>query len=296
MATLNELIKATSSAINEFEEALPFVEKQLASRVTKIISQLTLDRNGNIKPTVSNLRLLKSIKKEINAVLVDSKYSIAFSNLEKNLAVIDKVNEGYFSAMVADFGVPRVLKEAQNVAILELNASLKGAGIEANIVNRIVEMIGKDITGGAGFFDLNKSLREFILSTPEIPSRLSSYTKQVVVDGVHQYNAIYHEIVADDLGLDWFEYTGGLVSDSREWCVDMVAKRWVHRSEFPVVVKGIIDGHKVQIYKKTGLPQGMINGTNSDNLTVNRGGWNCSHLMNAVSTSRVPKEVQERIK
>lgn len=296
MATLNELINATSKAITEFEDALPFVERQLASRVTKIIGQLTLDRNGNIKPTVSNLRLLKSIKKEINAVLLDSKYSMAFSNLEKNLAIIDKVNEGYFSAMVSEFGVPRVLREAQNVAILELNASLKGAGIEANIVNRIVEMIGKDITGGAGFFDLNKSLREFILSTPEIPSRLSSYTKQVVVDGVHQYNAIYHEIVADDLGLDWFEYTGGLVSDSRPFCVEGVAQRWMHRSEFPQLLQGIVNGKKVPIYKKTGLPNGFIGGTNVDNFTVNRGGYSCAHLLNAVSIDRVPKEVQERIK
>lgn len=295
MATgLNDIINATSKAIDEFEEVLPFIEKQLSSRVTRIISQLDTV-NGKIKPSIKNLRLLKQIRKEIKAVISDSKYSLALEKLEVNLGVIDKVNESYFSAMVEKFSPPKVLAEAQTVAIAEMNASLKGAGINANIVDSIVSIIQKDITGGANFYELNQSLRQFILSTPEIPSRLTAYTKQVVTDSVHQYNALYHEIISDDLGLEWYEYNGGLVGDSRCFCERMVQKRFIHKSEFKAVLTGVIDGKKCELYKKTGLPHGMILGTNESNLVVNRGGWNCQHLMSAVSPERVPKEIREKV-
>lgn len=296
MATgLNDIIEATSTAISEFEDVLPFVEKQLAEKVTKIISQLDTVK-GQIKPTVKNLRLLKTLRKEIQGVLNDSKYNLAFEKLSDNLGVIDKVNEKYFSTLVGEFTAPKVLAEAQNVAFEEMTQALKGNGINANIVDSMIGMIQKDITGGANFYELNQSLREFILSTPEIPSRLTSYTKQVVTDSVHQYNALYHEILSDDLGLEWYEYNGGLVTDSREWCVKMVKKRFIHKSEFPTLVKGLVDGHQCAIYKKTGLPQGMIGGTNESNLVVNRGGFSCQHLLSIISPERVPKEIREKIK
>lgn len=296
MATgLNDIIEATSTAISEFEDVLPFVEKQLAEKVTKIISQLDTVR-GQIKPTVKNLRLLKTLRKEIQEVLNDSKYNLAFEKLSDNLGVIDKVNEKYFSTLVGEFTAPKVLAEAQNIAFEEMTQALKGNGINANIVDNMIGMIQKDITGGANFYELNQSLREFILSTPEIPSRLTSYTKQVVTDSVHQYNALYHEILSDDLGLEWYEYNGALVGDSREWCVEMVKKRFIHRSEFPELIKGHINGRQLPIYKKTGLPNGMKLGTNPDNLIVNRGGWSCHHQMCVISEERVPKEIREKIK
>lgn len=294
MATgLNDIINATSKAIEDFEEVLPFIEKQLSSRVTRIISQLDTV-NGNIKPSIKNLRLLKQLRKEIQAVIADSKYSLALEKLEVNLGVIDKVNESYFTSLVDEFTPPKVLAEAQTVAIAEMNASLKGSGINANIVDNIVGIIQKDITGGASFYELNQSLRQFILSTPEIPSRLTSYTKQVVTDAVHQYNAIYHEIISDDLGLEWYEYNGGLVGDSREWCIRMVKKRFIHKSELAVLVKGLVDGHQCALYKKTGLPNGMIGGTNESNVVVNRGGYQCAHLLSVISPERVPPNIRKK--
>lgn len=296
MATpLNEIIDATSKAITDFEDVLPFIEKQLAEKVTKIISQLDTVR-GKIKPTVKNLRLLKTLRKEIQGVLEDNKYNLAFEKLSDNLGVIDSVNERYFATIATEFTPPKVLAEAQNVAFEEMTQALKGNGINANIVDNMIGMIQKDIVGGADFFELNQSLREFILSTPEIPSRLSAYTKQVVTDSVHQYNALYHEIVASDLGLEWYEYNGGLVTDSREFCVYAVKKRWIHKSEFPTLLKGIVDGHQCQIYKKTGLPQGFIAGTNVNNFVVNRAGYQCRHLMSVVSPERVPQEIRDAIK
>jgi len=296
MATpLSDIIDATSTAISEFEAVMPFVEKQLAEKVTKIISQLDTVR-GKIKPSIKNLRLLKQLRKEMQGVLADSKYNLAFEKLQDNLKVIDGVNEKYFSAMVEEFTPPKVLAEAQATAVTELTASLKGSGINANIVDNMIGMIQKDIIGGANFYDLNKSLREFILSAPDVPSRLASYTGQVVTDAVHQYNRIYHEIISDDLGMEWYEYNGALVGDSRCWCVEMVEKRFIHKSEFAKLLTGKVNNKQCPIYDKTGLPHGMIKGTNIDNLVINCGGWRCNHALFPVSMERVPKNIRDKIK
>lgn len=293
MTDLEKLIKAVDGSIDEFELALPFIEKDIASKVEILISKLDT-RQGKIRPTVKNLRALKELRKEIQKILNSGKYNLAFENLEKSLVTITNANEDYFSAMVKEFTAPEVLKEVRSVTLLEMSESLKGSGINSNVIDGMLDIIKNDIYGSANFYDLNKSLREFIISEPDIPSRLARWSKQVVTDTMHQYSATYQQIVTDDLGLEWFEYVGGLVSDSRCFCEQMVAKHFIHKSELKTVLTGNINGKKCEIYKKTGLPQGMIEGTNVDNLQTLRGGYSCRHLMPAVSKERVPKDIRAK--
>jgi len=295
MTDLENLIKTVDGSIDAFEEALPFIEKDIAAKVTQIIGKLEL-RNGSIKPSVKNLRLLKELRKEIQKILNGGKYNLAFENLEKSLNTITVANERYFSAMVTEFTAPAVLNEVKAVTLTELTESLKGSGINSNVVDGMLDIIKNDILGGANFYDLNKSLKEFIISEPDIPSRLARWSKQVVTDTVHQYSATYQQIVTEDLGLEWFEYVGGLVGDSRCTCVKLVKKRFIHKSEIPAILNGNIDGEHCEIYDKTGLPQGMIAGTNKDNFQILRSGYNCRHLMPAVSKERVPLEIRNKIK
>jgi len=293
MTDLEKLIKAVDGSIDEFEQALPFIEKDIANKVEILIGKLDT-KGGKIRPTVKNLRLLKDLRKEIQKILNTGKYNLAFENLEKNLVVITDANENYFSKMVEDFTAPEVLKEVKAVTMLELSESLKGSGINTNVVDGMLDIIKNDIYGSSSFYDLNKSLRDFIVSSPETDGRLARWSKQVVTDTLHQYSATYQQIVTDDLGLEWFEYVGGLVRDSRCFCDRMVKKHFIHKSELSTIVKGEIDGKQCEIYQKTGLPQGMIEGTNENNLQTLRGGYNCRHLMPAVSKERVPKELRAK--
>jgi len=69
----------------------------------------------------------------------------------------------------------------------------------------------------------------------------------------------------------------------------------VHISEIPELLEGHIDGYDCEIYEKTGLPKGMIEGTTPENFIVNRGGWNCGHELIPVDELTVPKVVRDRI-
>lgn len=293
MTDLEKLLQTLDKSVSEFEDALPFIEKEIAGKVEKLIAELET-RQGKIVPNVKNLRKLKELRKEIQKILNGGKYNLAFEKLEENLNVIDGANERYFSGMVKDFTAPVVLKEVKAVTLAEMSESLKGSGINSNVVDGMLNIIKNDILGNSNFYDLNKSIREFIISEPDIPSRLARWSKQVVVDTMHQYSATYQQIVTDDLGLEWYEYVGALVKDSRCFCDQMVEKHFIHKSELPQVLKGNINGKHCEIYPKTGLPQGMIAGTNEANLQVLRGGYNCQHLMPSVSKERVPKDIRAK--
>ena len=52
---------------------------------------------------------------------------------------------------------------------------------------------------------------------------------------------------------------------------------------------------KVPIYEKTGLPHGLIEGTNAENFFIRAGGWNCGHAIRPVPERNVPLEVRDRV-
>jgi len=62
-------------------------------------------------------------------------------------------------------------------------------------------------------------------------------------------------------------------------------------TRFDDFLRGDINGKKVPINKKTGLPEGLEAGTNVSNLAVKAGGWNCGHQFMPVSSKIVPKEL-----
>jgi hypothetical protein len=67
--------------------------------------------------------------------------------------------------------------------------------------------------------------------------------------------------------------------------------RYFHKSQIPELLSGKICGEQIHINKKSGLPDGMIKGTNVSNFNVNAGGFGCNHSIFGVSNALVPKEL-----
>ena len=155
-------------------------------------------------------------------------------------------------------------------------------------------------TGGSRA-DFVEQVREFMLNTDAGDGKLVRYTKQIVTDSLNQFSANYNATLTDDLGLVWYKYDGSLKDTSRPFCDALIAAKkscmpYIHVSQLEEIVSGNICGEQVPIYDKTGLPQGMIAGTNASNFRVNRGGYNCNHQLYPVSAAVVPKELRDKFK
>jgi hypothetical protein len=137
-------------------------------------------------------------------------------------------------------------------------------------------------------------VRNHILTNDTGEGSLMRYTKQITTDAINQYSAQYHTLIAQDLQFNWGRYVGSNITTSREFCILLTKKQWVHKSELPLIIIGHIDGHDCKLSRTTGLPLGMIQDTNISNFQVLRGGYNCGHQFFWVPDSAVPESVKAR--
>ncbi|MBQ7388047.1 MAG: hypothetical protein IJW01_01540 [Paludibacteraceae bacterium] len=117
---------------------------------------------------------------------------------------------------------------------------------------------------------------------------------RIFVCGEPIFTAQNNKLLTDDLETEWFMYTGSNIETTREFCQHLTEKKYIHRSEIPTILTGKIDDHQCEIYDKTGLPYGMIEGTTPENFQVNCGGWNCRHQLVPVADAVVPADVRRR--
>lgn len=295
---LEDLIEANITAFNK---SMPAVQKQAYKEVLNLMSELDKYSDGTVKASGKNVRLIAKIKQRLQEVIIDGSYNKRLKKLLETYDQITKLQNQYFSAMVQQFTVPEVLVELQKQAINITIESLGEQGMNVNVINPVHEILNKNIKKGGKVGDMTEEVRAYLLGDKETEGRLSKHAKQITTDALNQYSANYNKVISDDLGFEWYRYSGSLRKTSREFCVKLIeAKKgcmpYIHKSQLPEIIDGYICGERVAIYKKTGLPQGMIAGTNASNFFVNRGGYSCNHQLTGVPSSFVPKELKDKFK
>lgn len=295
---LEDLIEANITAFNE---SMPAVQKQAYKEVLNLMSDLDKYSDGTVKASVKNVKLIAKIKQRLQEVIIDGSYNKRLKKLLETYDEITKLQNQYFSATVQQFTVPAVLAELQKQAIDITIESLGEQGMNVNVINPVRDILNKNITTGGKVADMTEEVRAYLLGDQETDGRLAKYAKQITTDALNQYSANYNKVISDDLGFEWYRYSGSLRKTSRELCVKLIeAKKgcmpYIHKSQIQDIVNGYICGERVAIYKKTGLPQGMIAGTNASNFFVNRGGYSCNHQLTGVPSSFVPKELKDKFK
>jgi len=169
----------------------------------------------------------------------------------------------------------QILEFSKQSAIINLLES----GVDANFTQVILDRLNSGT--GQEFSELLDELRLLIeggtVGGTKRLGLLERYVKQVNTDALNQFTATYNTTISQDMGLSFYQYTGGLIKDSREFCVERAGK-FFHKNE--VDGWGLIPGW-----------QGRIAGTNPSNIYVNRGGWNCRHQIIGVLADFVPRDV-----
>jgi hypothetical protein len=109
------------------------------------------------------------------------------------------------------------------------------------------------------------------------------------------FSTYRNKIIGEDLGLEWYMYVGSNLTTTREFCEHLTKKKYVHKSEIPTILEGDIDGHQCRMNKKTGLPFGLIEGTNTEDFIILNGGWNCGHQLVPVAPEAVPENIKKKL-
>lgn len=303
MAKYEDILKRIDKSIRDFSKSIPGIQKDVLENILEELKKLDL-RNGRIKPTVANIRLIGRIKNKLRGLILTDEYVESVKEFVKSFNDVTKLQNEYWKSIEKSFKPKTLLKEIRNQSIQDTVQKLTEAGIGVNIENQISDILRTNVTSGGSYRSLESQLRESLTDTDKSDGSLVKYTKQITTDSINQYSAQYTQTVSSDLGFEWFAYAGSDVKNTRPWCDAMSDIRYFHISQVPSLLKaeGLTYENKktgkreqVPIYQKTGLPHGMIEGTNAGNLFIRRGGFNCGHQIRPVSESLVPKDIKDKV-
>lgn len=299
MPKFEDIIKLIDKSIARFDKRVPAIQKQMYRDISEQLRRLdTL--NGNIKTTVANLRVINSIKQKLLKLVLTPDYLDEVKKFAKAFNEVTLLQNEYWKTIDTSFKPKTFLKEVKNQAIQDTVKALTASGIGSSIADQVTAILRTNITTGGSYAKLTEQLRESLL-TASTDGLLQRYTKQITTDAINQYSAQYTQAVSSDLGFEWFAYQGTDIKTTRPFCDACTDFRYFHVSRIPSMLKaeGLYytdengDRQKVQIYKRTGLPHGLIEGTNAANFQINRGGYNCGHQVRPVPERNVPLAIRD---
>ena len=298
MPDFNKIVKEIKRSLSGFDKSIPALQDRLFKEMITEIKRLDTD-GDKVKVTVKNLSILTSIKNKLNRIILNKEYVREIKDFAAAFNEVYKLQFEYWKGIEKTFKPKPLLKAIRNQAIIDTVQSLTSQGISANVSDAIIGILRTNITSGGSYSDLAEQLRQSLTNTPQSKGILDRYVKTVANDSINQFNRQYTQIVSTDLGYTWFRYMNTDIETTRCFCDAMTDKNYFHVSEVPQLVLGkgglICKGETVPIYWKTGLPYGMVDGTNASNFFILAGGWNCRHSIHPVAQRQVPQAIREAL-
>lgn len=287
--TIRQIIKTMEGAIEGFQKGIPSIQKKAFNALLDELRELETDR-GRILNSVQNLKKIGQLKNKLERFIISEGYTDSVKKFVEAFDLVEGLQVNYFAAFNQKFKPSKTLPIIKQLSIDKTINGLLGQGLQASIVDRVGDILIQSTTSGGSYASLTEQLREHLTKT-DTDGSLERHTRTITTDALNQYAAQYQETVAQDLELNWGRYIGSNITTTREFCDLLTKKEWVHRKELPEIVKGNIDGHACKLSKSTGLPLGMIPGTDAANFKVRRGGYNCGHQFFWTPDSAVPASV-----
>lgn len=294
MPNFRDIITRIDDAVATFIEKVPAAERDMLYAVDEELSRIEL-RDGKIKPTVANLKIITSIKNKLLRVILTDKYKAQVKDFIQAFREVTVLHNQYWRSIEKSFKPSSILKQVRQIAISDTVAKLTENGLAQNVVQPVSDMLTQNITQGGSMRELKAMLRES-MTTTETPGTLQRYATQIATDSINQYSRNYTQIVTSDLGYEWFGYRNSLIKTSRPFCIAMVERRYFHISEIPALLRAENlyytnpkDGKKkkVPLNARTKLPDGMYPSTTPSNFITLLGGYNCGHQVGPVSENLV---------
>jgi len=142
--------------------------------------------------------------------------------------------------------------------------------VDAQLANNIRSQITAAISDNGKVAEVINGLRDYIGGSDVNAPALTRYVKTQALTAYGTADASYVVAVGKNEGIDKWLYSGGLVKDSRAFCVARAGKVYT-------------TAEVLKWPEEEKQWQGMIVGTNASNIFAYRGGWNCRHILSPVT-------------
>lgn len=280
---LAELIdNMVTTADERYHKAILRVQKDLYNQLSVILKDLELDSEGYIKQSSANRKIMNLADEKIHEVFSSALYTTAVGNYVNTIPKVSTANTTYFKGIDKTFTPKKqFLLNLQKESIATVEKYVLRDGLESQVVQPLVQILNQNINSGGQFSGFLDQVRNYVVGNDQVEGRALSYSRTYLRDSLMTYSRTFQQAVTDDLGMEWYQYNGGLIDSSREFCIARAGK-FFHHSEIESWASESWSGKK--------------QGTTESSIFLFAGGWNCSHQIIPVSEIIVPEEDLERIK
>lgn len=298
MTELQTVIDILDKAADSFDSIANAEQKKIYEEVLTLAKDLETDSLGKVKQSIANLKRLTQIKTKLAALSKDKEWVAGLTHFAQYFGILQKQQNAYFADHFPSLTLSKTAKEKhelqKQLAVQNTMEALMGDGLKANVTDKLNDILLRAVTTNAKFADLQEELRAHLLGKDGGQGAFARYATTYATTALSQFTGQNNKLLTDDLDCEWFMYTGSNKETTREFCQQLTAKKFIHKSEIPTILQGRIDDYQCAIYPKTGLPYGMIEGTTPENFQCNCGGWNCRHQLVPVADALVPAALRAK--
>ena len=257
------ILKADQNLFQNFDD----IEKKIFNEVKKQINKFNTE-GGKISFDDKNVDLVNEIDGIIAKAIKNSDYPKNVNDFLRSFETIKEFNTDIHKNVndLSDKELNDLINPIQKQTVENTLQGLTGSGVNTNFIEPVRQGIYQNIVAGSSITDLEKYLTNYIISNAEKLGQFKKYAGQISRDALNQFDGQVNSRIAEDFGLDAFEYVGSLIEDSRPQC-----RRWVAKG---TLLKSDLE-NEISWANNNGT--GMIPGTNSENFAIYRGGYNCRH-------------------
>jgi hypothetical protein len=294
MATPDDILNTIKEAVDRLGAMATAKQNPLFKEVLLLLKKLDV-KGDTITTNIRNLNLINELKSKIERIVIDPRYKKELKTFVQAYDQVGILQNQYFASFNTNFKPNPVMNALKKNAVNTTLNNLTQAGLQAGVTDGLRKILVTNVNAGGSYADMQEQLRNYLTTTNTGEGALERYVKTYANTAINQFSAEYSRTIAQDLGLEWYQYTGSLITTSRDFCIHSIDKRYMHESEFPTLLQGNIDGTQIHVNKKTGLPDGMMEGTTPENFPRRRGGWSCRHQLVPVDELLVPKNIKEKV-
>jgi hypothetical protein len=298
LADFKKLISLITSTVDGFNNTIPGIQKKMLDELLLLTKKLDI-KGENIAISGANIKLLTQLQSKLQNIILNPNYVNGVKEYVNSFNDVVNIQHDYFTEITEKFKPPKLSSELKKQAIIGVVNNLTENGLNANVIDKVKDILRKSITTGGSYSSLSQSLTNFIIDNKSGEGQLVKYTKQITTDALNQFSGQYTQLISSDLGYEWFRYSGSNIETTRPFCLACTERKYFHISELPNVLKGKFQEfvkYNGAVNPKTDLPYGFIPNTDVSNFMINRGGYNCGHQWRPVSEDLVPMEHQYRVK
>jgi len=269
----------------KFDKQAAKIQKDLLDLIyAKFIDKFDVV-NGELAPTEKNFRLIADIDRIYDEFAKTYQNEIV-RGFAKTLTEMTIVTAEYYK----DVGVAE--KTVENIAA-KMGWIDKALGVQDNKVvagsyldrlaqsqevrQQLKDYVLGSVSGKKGFSEYRKGFQTLVEGTKDVNGAVEGYWKQYTWDTYNQVESVKSAFFADQVGFDYFIYSGVIITTSREFCIKRAGKVFSRED----ALTWLCDPDLLRRKGVTGCDP-------TYNPFVERGRWNCRHRLDWIG-----KEVAE---